>query len=472
MEEQLIQQRCQKRQSLIDRGLEPYGRRFDRTHSISQLLDSFHEGKEVRAAGRLMTFRSHGKTAFADLKDEKEGIQIYVRREELGEEVYSLFEMFDMGDWVGCEGKLFITKKGEKTIHVSKLWLVSKNLKPLPEKWHGLKDVETRFRQRYVDLAVNDEVREVFRKRCRIIRGIREELDHRGFLEVETPMMQPIPGGAVARPFITHHNALDMDLYLRVAPELYLKRLLVGGFEKVYELNRNFRNEGISRKHNPEFTMLEVYQAYADYTDMMKLCQDLILSAASASESNWQTSAESGEWKRIAYWDSFRLLANLDLETERNLSTVARNHGVELLADQQEKDLVSTLFEKLVEPKLTEPTFIIDYPAFLCPLAKTKQGNPQIAERFELYIQGVEIANAYSEQNDPVVQQQKFEEQLAEARRTGANVPVMDDDYIRALEYGMPPAGGLGIGIDRLVMLLTGQESIREVILFPQMRPE
>lgn len=456
MEETLIEQRRAKRQALLEKGLEPYGRRFERSQTIAQIRAQFQEGKEVRIAGRVMTLRSHGKSAFADVKDEKGRLQIYVKQEELGPEEYALFENLDMGDWIGCEGKLFTTKKGEQTVHTAKLWLLSKNLRPMPEKWHGIKDIETRFRQRYVDLIVNDEVREVFWKRSVMIRKIREELDWRGFLEVETPMMQAIPGGAAARPFITRHNALGMDLYLRVAPELYLKRLLVGGIEKVYEINRNFRNEGLSRWHNPEFTMLEVYQAYADYTDMMRLCEELIVAAAASCGSSIGTGATSVPWKRIPYWESFRHFAGVDLEKEKNLQS----------------DFVNGLFEKEVEPKLTEPTFITDYPSSLCPLSKTKPGKPEIAERFELYIGGIEIANAYSEQNDPVIQRQRFEEQLEEARRAGNPTQVMDDDYIRALEYGMPPAGGLGIGVDRMVMLLTGQESIRDVILFPQMKPE
>ncbi len=472
MEEILIEQRLAKRQALLEKGLEPYGRRFERTRTIAQIRAQFQEGIEVRIAGRVMTLRSHGKSAFADIQDEKGRLQIYVKQEELGPEQYTLFEMLDMGDWIGCEGKLFTTKKGEQTVHVAKFWLLSKNLRPMPEKWHGLKDVETRFRQRYVDLVVNDEVREVFKKRSAILRKIRAELDRREFLEVETPMMQQIPGGAVARPFITHHNALDIDLYLRIAPELYLKRLLVGGFEKVYEMNRNFRNEGLSRKHNPEFTMLEIYQSYADYTDMMKLCEELILAAATVCGSSLGTGETAVPWKRLGYWQSFRDLAGVDLEKEKDLRSAAGRFGVGIAGEQTENDLVNALFEKLVEPKLSAPTFIVDYPSAMCHLTKTKQGNPDVAERFELYIHGMEIANAYSELNDPVIQLEKFQGQLNEVRRAGSHIPVVDEDYIRALEYGMPPAGGLGIGIDRLVMLLTGQESIRDVILFPQMKPE
>ncbi len=472
MEEILIEQRRAKRQALLEKGLEPYGRRFERTQTIAQIRAQFQEGKEVQIAGRLVAIRSHGRSAFADIKDEKGHLQIYCKKEELGEGGVVLFEALDIGDWIGCDGKLFVTKMGEQTLHTTQLWLLAKSLRPLPEKWHGLKDVETRYRQRYVDLVVNEDVREVFQKRSAIIRKIREELDHRGFLEVETPMMQAIPGGAIARPFITHHNALKVDLYLRIAPELYLKRLLVGGFEKVYELNRNFRNEGLSRRHNPEFTMLEVYQAYADYRDMMTLCEELIVSSAAVCESSIGTGDTTTPWKRISYWESFRHFAGVDLEKEPNLQSSAQRLGMETTAMQSQADLLNDLFEKLVEPKLSQPTFIVDYPAFLCPLAKTKLGAPEIAERFELYLNGIEIANAYSEQNDPVIQHQRFQEQLEQARREGAHTPVLDDDYVRALEYGMPPAGGLGIGIDRLVMLLTGQESIRDVILFPQMRPE
>lgn len=472
MEETLIEQRRQKREALLEKGLEPYGRRFERTHTIAQIHTHFQEGVVVRIAGRLMTIRSHGKSAFADVKDQNGRFQIYVKQDELGKEDYSLFENLDLGDWVGCEGKLFKTKMGEQTIHVSKLWLLAKSLRPLPEKWHGLKDVETRFRQRYVDLVVNDPVREVFYKRSGIIRTIREGLDRRGFLEVETPMMQVIPGGAMARPFMTHHNALNIDLYLRIAPELYLKRLLVGGIEKVYEINRNFRNEGLSRKHNPEFTMLEVYQAYADYTDMMKLTEELVVSAAAACGSELGKGTTAPPWKRIGYWDAFRQLAEVDLEREKDLRAVAKKINVEILPTQTEVDLLNTLFEKLVEHKLSEPTFIVDYPVLLCPLAKVKAGNPEIAERFEFYLTGIEVANAYSEQNDPVIQRQRFKEQLEQGRWAGVHTPLMDEDYVRALEYGMPPAGGLGIGIDRLVMILTAQESIRDVILFPQMRAE
>lgn len=472
MEQTLMEQRQKKRELLLQKGIEPYGRRFERTLSLSEVRAQFKETKEVQVAGRLMTIRGHGRSSFADIKDEKARFQIYVREEELGKEEYSLFEILDLGDWIGCAGKLFTTKKGEKTIHVSKFWVLAKNIRPLPEKWHGLKDVETRFRQRYVDLAVNDQVREVFFKRTGIIRKIREELDRRGFLEVETPMMQPIPGGAVARPFITHHNALDIDLYLRIAPELYLKRLLVGGIEKVYEINRNFRNEGLSRKHNPEFTMLEVYQAFADYTDMMELCQDLIVAAASVCGSDLESEKSKAPWKRISYWETFRQMGGVDLEREKDLRGAAARLGVEIPPGSSPADLMNSLFEKLVETKLSAPTFVIDYPAFLCPLAKAKAGDPRLAERFELYIEKTEIANAYTEQNDPVIQRQRFQEQLEEARKDAGHAPVMDEDYLRALEYGMPPAGGLGVGVDRLVMLLTRQESLREVILFPQMKPE
>ncbi len=473
--DELKQVRVDKRQELMDAGLDPYGRKFEKTDSIKALRDNFEETRVVAMAGRIMLVRGHGKTMFVDLKDETGKMQLYIRQDAVGEELMTWIKKLDVGDIIGVKGKLFLTKMGEPTVFVDEFEYLSKTLLPLPEKFHGLKDQEIRVRQRYLDLVMNDEVRERFQKRSLIIRKIRSYLDERGFMEVETPMMQSVAGGAAARPFITHHNTLDMDLYLRIAPELYLKRLLVGGLEKIYEINRNFRNEGISPRHNPEFTMLELYSAYDNYEDMMDMVEGIIMHLVSdlleSSNVQWgnHTINFASPWKHISMQEAIREYAGIDMDAI-NVFEMAQEYHMDN-PEQVEKDmLMAHMFEKEVEHQLIDPTFIIDFPTILCPLCKTHKDNPDISERFELFIGGQEIANAYSELNDPVEQAERFAGQ-AKGRDEDEFYSV-DHDFVRALEHGMPPAGGLGIGIDRLVMLITGVINIREVILFPQMRKE
>jgi lysyl-tRNA synthetase class 2 len=479
--DELLRIRREKLREVREAGVEPYGRRFERTHSAAEIKSDFEqfEGKEVTIAGRLMAKRGHGKAAFGDLQDFSGRIQIHVRQDEVGPEAYQLFKKIDIGDILGVRGTVFRTRTGEITVGVKELTLLAKSLRPLPEKWHGLRDVELRSRQRYLDLIVNPEVRQTFILRSKIIREIRRFLDDRGFLEVETPMMQPIAGGAAARPFITYHNALDLKLYLRIAPELYLKRLLVGGFEKVYEINRNFRNEGLSTRHNPEFTMLELYQAYADYTDMMVLTEELISSVARTVLGTEEI--RYGEavinlrppWPRRTFLDAVKERSGVDfggLDTAA-AREAARRLGVEVAENALWGEAVNAVFEELVEPELIQPTFIIDYPVDISPLAKRKEDDPRLTYRFELFIAGREIANAFSELNDPLDQRERFLKQIEKRQAGDEEAHMFDADYVTALEYGMPPAGGLGIGIDRLVMLLTDAASIREVILFPLHRP-
>lgn len=458
----------------LRQSIEPYGRKYAKADSIGQILADFKEGGAVRVAGRIMAMRSHGKTVFADLKDEFGRMQLYIGKDKVGEASFEFLKNVDIGDILGVEGELFKTRTNEPTIKVKAFQLLSKSLRPMPEKWHGLKDVEIRYRQRYLDLIVNDEVRNIFKYRSRLITSIRSYLDSLGYLEVETPMMQSLAGGAVAKPFKTHYEALNTDMYLRIAPELYLKRLLVGGFEKVYEINRSFRNEGLSRKHNPEFTMIEIYASYLDYEDMMRLTEEIISEAAKAAFGKTDLEFSNGKkvnltppWKRLTLLESIEQFTGVDLKKVSSVSKTAKEMGVEFEEGATDDEIVNEIFESKVEEKLLEPTFITDYPASLCPLAKTKKENPEIAERFELFIHGQELANAYSELNDPEIQLANFKKQVE-----GKKEKEIDWDYVRALEYGMPPAGGLGIGIDRLVMLLTGSENIRDVILFPQLKPE
>lgn len=473
IENDLIFQRKEKLSQLLSKGIEPYGRKFVRSHTLEECVNSFQEGLAVKIAGRIMALRGHGKAVFGDVEDRTGKIQFYVKKDKVGDESFELFEKVDIGDILGFTGGLFRTRTGELTLLVQEFIFLSKSLRPLPEKWHGLKDVEIRYRQRYLDLVANRDVRKIFQARSGIVRCIRGFLDARGFLEVETPMMQAIPGGAVAKPFITHHEALGIDLFLRIAPELYLKRLLVGGLEKVYELNRNFRNEGLSRFHNPEFSMLEVYSAYDDYTDMMRLTEELVLTLCDEVIGKREVQNEtrgtlkfSPPWTRLDYFESIKQYAGVDALHLEDPASEAKRLGLSLDPKWSRIEIINEIFEKVVQGKLVQPTFIIDYPVELCPLSKTKPDDKSRAERFELFMAGMEVGNAYSELNDPIDQAQRFEEQ---ARLSGKE---SDDDFVRALEHGMPCAGGLGIGIDRLVMILTGAESIRDIIFFPQMRPE
>jgi lysyl-tRNA synthetase class 2 len=490
----LLQQRRFKLAELKRLGHDPYPHRFDYTHTLGQVRESLdaigtrelEEKKEfVRICGRIVSLRPHGKAGFMDLSDGEHRLQVYVRRDFVGPEGFELFRLFDLGDIIGAEGTVFRTRTNELTVSASRVYHLAKNLLPLPEKWHGLTDVETRYRQRYVDLLMNPEVRGVFAKRSKIIREIRAFLDARGYLEVETPVLQAIAGGALARPFRTHHNALDVDLYLRIALELYLKRLIVGGIPRVYELSRIFRNEGISTQHNPEFTMLEFYQAYSDYHDLMDLSQEMITRVAEAVTGTRQVRygehvLDFDHWQRLSmkeailrFWpDSLPAPGEQDLRSLERLRSLAGSlHAHFELSDGPGK-LLATLFETVAEDRLIQPAIIYDYPAEVSPLSKTKADDPATVERFELYIAGMEIANAYSELNDPSEQKARFEEQLSAPRRGDAEAHDMDSDYVRALSYGMPPTAGEGIGIDRLTMILTDSPSIRDVILFPLLRPE
>jgi len=436
----------------------------------------------ARIAGRMMTRRVMGKASFANLDDGSGRMQIFVKREEVGEEAYDLFKSLDLGDIIGVEGTLFRTKTDELTLRVARLKLISKCLRPLPEKFHGLKDPELRYRQRYLDLAMNPEVREVFRKRAEILHVARGLLDARGFVEVETPMMQPLAGGAVARPFTTHHNALDIPLYMRIAPELYLKRLLVGGMPRVYEINRNFRNEGVSARHNPEFTMLEAYEAYGECESMMALTESLLRTLASDVTGSpvFEYAGETLDFEKPftrralseAVLDAVPELEAGDVRNRERLAELLQARHVEVAKDAGWGKLLLELFEQVVESTLVQPTFIIDYPREVSPLSRVKDDDPELVDRFELFIAGREIANGFSELNDPEDQARRFEAQVRERAGGDEEAMAFDQDYVRALEYAMPPAGGVGIGIDRVAMLLTGAESIREVLLFPLLRPE
>jgi lysyl-tRNA synthetase, class II len=472
----LRQPRLEKRAKLLEAGIDPYGSRFDVSESIALARQNPAADREVRLAGRLMSHRDMGKSLFADIKDSTAKIQIYVQKQSLSDEQFELFKHFiDLGDIVGVSGKLFTTHAGELTVKVETVTLLSKAIQPLPKEWYGIKDIETRLRQRYLDLILNDKVRETFLARSRVVAEVRRFLDSRGFVEVETPMMQPIAGGAAAKPFITHHEALGVDLFLRVAPELYLKRLLVGGFERVYELNRNFRNEGISRKHNPEFTMLEVYQAYGDYETMMDLVQGLIVTVAGAIADSLLIKRVDGQeidltppWRKITYRQLIeeRLGREWFTLTPEDRKVRAAAMGVELAPGVPDYEVTNAIFEKTIEPTLMNPTFVTHLPADLVVLAKPNKEDPGVVDVFELIINGQEIAPAYSELNDPVVQRERL---LAQAE---GHSEKLDEEFLLALEHGMPPAGGMGLGIDRLVTILTGAESIRDVILFPQLRPQ
>ncbi len=485
---ELMGRRLQKLDDLKDKGIELYKTKFIRTHKLSQIREKYVDleagdksGEAVKVAGRLMAKRRHGKASFLVIKDGSATIQLYLSLNTLGDERYNLFLDFDIGDFVGVSGEVFKTRRGELSISVDDFELLTKSLRPLPEKWHGLKDIETRYRQRYADLIVNSDAKDVFIRRNKIIKAIRQFFNKEDFMEVETPMLHPIPGGATARPFITYHNALDMDLYLRIAPELYLKRLLVGGFERVFELNRSFRNEGISVKHNPEFTMLEAYQAYADYHDMIELTEKLIKKVAGeVTESkiiNYQgMELDFGRpWKKMTMLESLEKIGKVKVSYEmalEELRSIAAEFEVAVDSKDGKGKIISELFEKLVESNIVQPTFIIDYPLEITPLAKTHAQNPELVERFELIMAGREVANAFSELTDPREQRRRFEKQAALRKAGDEEAQYLDQDYLRALQYGMPPAGGMGLGVDRLVMILTDSPSIRDVIIFPHMRPE
>jgi lysyl-tRNA synthetase class 2 len=470
-------------------GIDPYPHNFSVTRVISQVRNQYGALKReekaeetVSLAGRIMSLRRMGKASFAHIKDETGRLQIYVREDVLGERNYGIFRKLDIGDFVGVTGKVFSTKTGELSIQVEELTLLAKSLRPLPEKWHGLKDIETRYRQRYVDLVSNEQVKNVFLTRSLIIKAIRKFLDNLGFLEVETPMMQSIVGGAVAKPFLTYHQALDMKLYLRISPELFLKRLVVGGLEKVYEVNRNFRNEGVSTKHNPEFTMLEVYQAYSDYNAMMNLCEKMVVFIAKQVLGEESLVYQKNKinlgripWQRFSLYDLLKEHTGLDFTNIHGLSEMrkaADRLNVKYEKDSSQHKILDHIFEAYVQKKLIQPTFVLDYPTEFTPLARAKRDNPELVERFEVFIGGEELANAYSELNDPIEQRRRMEAQVKERDIGEGKEITVDEDYLRALEYGMPPCGGLGLGVDRLVMVFTNSNSIRDVILFPQMRKE
>ncbi len=485
---ELIKQRIRKIDELAEMGVKPYGGPFESTDHAAQLLGRYRdvtkeelETQPVHCslAGRIITYRDFGKAAFAHVQDASGRIQIYLKRDVLGER-HKLLKKLDIGDIIGIEGRLFRTKTNELTVEVERFELLTKSVRPLPEKWHGLKDVETRYRQRYVDLIVNPEVRENFARRSVIIKAVRDYLESRNFIEVETPMMHQIPGGATARPFRTHHNALDIDLYLRIAPELYLKRLLVGGYERVYELNKNFRNEGISTRHNPEFSMLEFYIAYKDYNFLMSLTEELITTVAMKAVGTLKIPYGDDvidltpPWKRIPMLDALKEsgVPSDILADAGKAKQWARENRIDIPEGSSLGKILDEIFKEKVEPGLVQPTFITDHPVELSPLAKRKADRPGLVERFELFICSRELANAFSELNDPFDQKGRFLEQVRAKQAGDEEAHWMDEDFIRALEYGMPPAAGEGIGIDRLVMLLTNSQSIRDVILFPQLKPE
>jgi len=483
--EQIREERLKKLKKLRELGLDPFSEtKFERTTTAAELHKKFdslkpnekREKEIYSVAGRIMSKRIHGKACFLDLEDFSGKIQVWMDKSTLGDK-YDLIDLIDIGDIIGIKGFVFKTMRGELTIWTQDFKLLSKSLRPLPSKWYGLKDADLRHRKRYLDLIMNKNSREVLIKRSQIIKAIREFLDSKGFIEVETPVLQPIYGGAFARPFITHHNALDIDLYLRIAPELYLKRLIVGGLERVYEIGKDFRNEGIDTKHNPEFTMMECYQAYADYKDMAKLTEELIAYVAkkvfgtTLIEYQGKKINLKPPWRRITMKEAL-LEKGIDVsKTKEELLEVAKQKGLEVNENFTKGDLINEFFEELVEPELIQPTFVFDYPVEISPLAKRKAEDPSFTERFEAFIAGMEIANAFSELNDPIDQKQRFLEQ-AKRRKLGLESEPYDADFIEALEYGMPPTGGLGIGIDRLVMILTNTPSIRDVIAFPTLRPK
>ena len=496
LEKKIYDLRQQKLRDIEALGQEAYPHKYAFTHTVPQILDEFGKNTaeelesprvRVKVAGRMIAIRLMGKAAFAHLQQGGQRLQIYVKKDAVGDKGFDLYKLLDLGDHIGVSGYLFRTRTGELSVHVEEITFLSKDLLPLPEKWHGLQDVELRYRQRYVDMVMNQDVREVFVKRSKVVQSMRRFFDSRGYVEVETPMMQQIAGGAAARPFVTHHNTLDIDLYLRIAPELYLKRLVVGGLDRVYEINRNFRNEGMSTQHNPEFTMLEFYQAYADYKDMMQLTEDLLSQVAQDVNGTTMTTFNGHEidfanWQRLSmreaimkYWPE-EAGAKPEMPDFASAESVGKlvqrlnaKHTPHMAFDPKDPagKTIAALFEHVAEEHLIQPTILYDFPVAISPLSKNKRDEPDWVERFELFVGGLEIGNAFSELNDPEEQRRRFEGQLQEKERGDEEAHAMDEDYIRALSYGLPPTGGEGIGIDRLTMLLTGAKSIRDVILFP-----
>ena len=480
--ERITEQRLDSLSRIRARGIDPYPHSYHPSHTVREAITLFEQQREssqdISLAGRIMSKRSMGKMSFLDIRDSSGKIQLSLRYDLLGQERYEFLQDIDIGDIIGARGKLFRTKAGELTLEVSDLAMLCKSLRPLPEKWHGLADVEKRYRQRYLDLISNEESKSIFTLRSKIITAIRSFLDKQGFMEVETPVLQPHAGGALARPFVTHHHALDEDLYLRIALELHLKRLVVGGFDKVYEMGHAFRNEGISVRHNPEFTLLECYQAYSDYNDMMRLVEEMLVHTAQEVMGNTKLACNDKTidlglpWQRLYLREAIKNYCGIDFEDypdAASLRTRMAEMGMEVEPSKGRGRLIDELISTFVEPNLIQPTFLLDYPVEMSPLAKRKRGDDRLVERFEGFVAGMEIANAFTELNDPLEQRERFRQQLKE-QVADEEVEIADEDFLQALEYGMPPTGGLGIGIDRLVMLLVNQQSVREVILFPQLK--
>lgn len=489
LESQFSEQEGLRREKLVElqnRGKDPFDvYKVEKTHSSEEVKEGFEtlEGQTVTVAGRIMSKRGQGKVVFSDIHDRDGKIQLFIKIDAVGEEEIKDYKTYDLGDWVSATGEVFRTKTGEISIKVSKFELICKALKPLPEKWHGLKDPDLRYRQREVDIITNPGVKETFIKRAKIVKGIREFLDNKGFLEIETPMLAPIAGGASARPFVTHHNTLDIDMYLRIAPELYLKRAIVAGLEKVYDMGRTFRNEGMSVRHNPEFTMIELYEAFADYNDMMEITENMIAYVCEKVNGTTKVTYQGTEidfmppWNRITMVDAVKEHAGVDfneIKSNEEAQAIAKEKHLEFKKDLKhvtKGEILNMLFEEYAESHMIQPTFIVDYPVEISPLTKKKRGNEEFTERFEGFVFGREVCNAYSELNDPIVQRARFEQQAKERELGDDEAYMIDEEFMSALETGMPPAGGLGIGIDRMIMFLTDSASIKDVIMFPTMKP-